>query len=191
MKRSEIDAVFTAKVAEFVANGFTFLTKTMSGSQGEVAKVDMTNGKDVYRIWVQESCEIDEGYYDYIAVNVGKASDEVAADAIRNGWRTMWTDEMVIEWSVRYYQIDHRKTWYGTREEVDARNEVHDARRKARRVKKVDIVTDKMIDVVWNWVRKQRGMKTVARGDVSMSWGNQFGRRAAVVTARNKSFYIA
>ncbi len=47
MKYIDINQKFTAKVAEYIAKGYTINTATMSGSQGEVAHVDLTDGKQV------------------------------------------------------------------------------------------------------------------------------------------------
>lgn len=50
MKYIDINQKFTAKVAEYIAKGYTINTATMSGSQGEVAHVDLTDGKQVVRV---------------------------------------------------------------------------------------------------------------------------------------------
>lgn len=50
MKYIDINQRFTAKVAEYIAKGYTINTATMSGSQGEVAHVDLTDGKQVVRV---------------------------------------------------------------------------------------------------------------------------------------------
>lgn len=50
MLRSRIDELFTEKVAEFLRMGFVVSTETMRGSEGEIAKVDLTNGKVAYRV---------------------------------------------------------------------------------------------------------------------------------------------
>ena len=45
MKYIDINQRFTAKVAEYIAKGYTINTATMSGSQGEVAHVDLARGR--------------------------------------------------------------------------------------------------------------------------------------------------
>lgn len=40
MKHTEIEAIMTAKVNEFITKGYTINATTMSGSQGEIAKID-------------------------------------------------------------------------------------------------------------------------------------------------------
>lgn len=50
MKRTELDVIFTNKVNEYLARGYVFNTNTMSGSQGEIAHVDLRKGDEILRI---------------------------------------------------------------------------------------------------------------------------------------------
>jgi hypothetical protein len=59
MKYIDINQKFTAKVAEYIAKGYTINTATMSGSQGEVAHVDLTDGKQVVRVLLDSFTEYD------------------------------------------------------------------------------------------------------------------------------------
>ena len=45
MKYIDINAKFTAAVNNYLAQGYIINTASMSGSQGEVAHIDLTNGK--------------------------------------------------------------------------------------------------------------------------------------------------
>ena len=44
MKKQAIREAFTQKVSELLAQGYTLFPDTMSGHQGEIAKVDLSNG---------------------------------------------------------------------------------------------------------------------------------------------------
>ena len=59
MKYIDINQKFTAKVAEYIAKGYTINAATMSGSQGEVAHVDLTDGKQVVRVLLDSFTEYD------------------------------------------------------------------------------------------------------------------------------------
>ena len=39
MKRSDIDKVFTAYVAQLISNGYSIWSESMAGHQGEIAKI--------------------------------------------------------------------------------------------------------------------------------------------------------
>ena len=44
MTYADINKMFTAEVSKYLARGYHFNTASMSGSQGETAQVDLTNG---------------------------------------------------------------------------------------------------------------------------------------------------
>ena len=50
MKSTEINAIYAAKVAEFLSAGYTINTNSMNGSQGEIAKIDFRKGYEVIRV---------------------------------------------------------------------------------------------------------------------------------------------
>ena len=50
MKKNDIRTAYTQKVAELLAQGYTIFPDTMSGHQGEIAKVDLTNGSEILRV---------------------------------------------------------------------------------------------------------------------------------------------
>ena len=50
MKYSDINKMFTTEVNKYLAQGYRFNTASMNGSQGELAKVDLTNGTEIIRI---------------------------------------------------------------------------------------------------------------------------------------------
>ena len=50
MKKSEIMKIFTAKVAELMAQGMWINGETMRGTQGEICKVDLTDGQRLVRV---------------------------------------------------------------------------------------------------------------------------------------------
>ena len=50
MTYADINKMFTAEVSKYLARGYHFNTASMIGSQGETAKVDLTNGTEIIRI---------------------------------------------------------------------------------------------------------------------------------------------
>ncbi len=51
--RNELDAIFTNKVKEYFENGFIINTKTMGGSQGEIARVDIRKDDVLLRLYIE------------------------------------------------------------------------------------------------------------------------------------------
>lgn len=50
MKMNELNKVATKKVSDLLEKGFWLNAETMRGTQGELLKVDLTDGKEVIRI---------------------------------------------------------------------------------------------------------------------------------------------
>ena len=85
MKYIDINQKFTAKVAEYIAKGYTINTATMSGSQGEVAHVDLTDGKQVVRVLLDSFTEYDSfNSLSGLEIVVGTPADKVVPyDTVR------------------------------------------------------------------------------------------------------------
>lgn len=52
MKYADINKRYTEIVSEYMAAGYTLNSSTMSGSQGEIASIDLTDGKAIIRVLV-------------------------------------------------------------------------------------------------------------------------------------------
>jgi hypothetical protein len=139
MKYEMINKRFTETVAEWMAKGYHINTATMNGHQGEVAKIDLTNGAEIIRIVLDNFHEWDEDWnYDGLDLIVGRCTDDAKPDS-GNAWGTLWTNHLEIISSERFYQIGREKRngekWYGTREEAAYQSKTHMERYRARRVR--------------------------------------------------------
>lgn len=67
MKYKDIDARMTEIVVDFIRNGWLLNTNSFSGNQGEIAKVDLTNGTDVVRIVLDSFSHFSDGKSENIA----------------------------------------------------------------------------------------------------------------------------
>lgn len=50
MKFIDINRKFTAAVSSYMAQGYYINAASMSGSQGEIAHIDLTDGKQIVRV---------------------------------------------------------------------------------------------------------------------------------------------
>jgi len=57
IKRTDMDKMFSQTVARYMADGMWINTESMSGSQGEVGKIDLTDGVNVYRVLFTNSLD--------------------------------------------------------------------------------------------------------------------------------------
>ena len=115
MKHTEIEAIFTAKVNEFITNGYTINAATMSGSQGEVAKIDFRKGNDVYRVLLEQTTEISRHGSRYVAIlTVGRSTENVIRDdcPFDTMGPTFWNNRMEIMEQRKFYQVDRRADYY-------------------------------------------------------------------------------
>lgn len=125
MKYVEINKKFTDKVAEYLAKGYRFNTATMNGSQGEIAKVDLTDGKVVIRIVLEKdygSERIGKDFfwsYDSIKLVVGivPEKENVTPDS-NDTWDTVWNNRLVVLECDEWYILGRRNNWYVSREEA-------------------------------------------------------------------------
>lgn len=56
MKFESINLRYTEVIAEWLAKGYTINFATMSGHQGEISKIDLTDGKEIIRIMLDTAC---------------------------------------------------------------------------------------------------------------------------------------
>lgn len=90
MLRHEIDSLFTKKVAEYIAAGYVINSNTMSGSQGEIGKIDLHKGNTYIRIMLDTTYSWKDG--DKINLIVGHITDKVCPV----GYCTVWNQNLEI-----------------------------------------------------------------------------------------------
>ena len=98
-----INERFSEIVGEYLAKGYTINAGTMSGTQGEIAKVDVTNGKEILRILMENHIHVCEPTT--VDILVGRCTDKVRphCDGIFN---TVWRDHLVEVYRETYYALD-------------------------------------------------------------------------------------
>ena len=68
MTKNDIRSIYTQKVAELLALGYQIHPETMSGSQGEIAHIDLTNGSEILRVLIESRCSFSEAYGDILTI---------------------------------------------------------------------------------------------------------------------------
>jgi hypothetical protein len=120
MKFTEINAIFSQKVAEKLNAGYVLNTNTMGGSQGDIAFVDLRKGDEVIRVRLHRemfSKIVDEKTHiwgNYIAITVGKSNDErVIANKGYDGYATIWNNQLEVLEERVFWQMDSRNSdWF-------------------------------------------------------------------------------
>lgn len=176
MKYAEIEKLFTETVSKFIADGWTFHTKSMAGHQGEIAKVDLQNDGDVIRVILRKNMDPICRNYVEIVTNrhVGKAGNP-----------DIWNNDGEVLESRKFYQVD--EDWFvGSEEEFGKirrkRNERHDASRIFDRE-----LGERCNHIAWRWVKRNR--KKSARLSDIVGVYRRTGDRNGILIVMKKGDY--
>lgn len=100
--RMDIDKKFSETVTELIAKGWYINTGTMGSSQGEIAKVDLTDGTYIYRVLLEADYKYGERvehdiYVDTLTIRVIKYPENVKSDS------TLWNYGHGQDISVKHF----------------------------------------------------------------------------------------
>ena len=113
-----INERFSEIVGEYLAKGYVINTGTMGGLQGEIAKVDMTDGKKIIRVMLDSrSGGLHEP--DNITIKVGRCTDKVRANR-KDAFSTIWNDNLEEIHRETFYAVsNYPHNAFGTKEEAE------------------------------------------------------------------------
>ena len=126
MTYKDINNRFTQIVSEYIAKGYTFNTSSMGGSQGEIANIDLTNGKEIVRIVVSSFNNWRE-CLEGVEIAIGRCTDNVRPHSGQLH-ETVWNSHLEIIHTEYFYKISRYDSFYGTREEAEAARDIRHAR---------------------------------------------------------------
>lgn len=190
MKYAEINKRYTEIVSEYMTAGYILNTATMTGSQGEIASVDLTDGKEILRVLITRFNDWGEHCtYEGVDIIVGRAGDR---DQVKpnddNDWHTLWSNHLEVLRQERFYQVGESRRggkFYGTQQEAEAAYELRMKRYRNKRDRKAAMPpTPKMLEVARRIVKGRLGVKRVVLDDVKLV-KNDDGKY--VVRYRNKA----
>ena len=155
----DLDLIYTNKVKEYLNNGYTIHTLSMSGSQGEMAKIDLVKGKEIVRIYTDT--EYKSGYNE-IHIYVG-ISDIIPYN---NSYNTIWNSHLKIIEDIVFYTYKNYIT--SDKEEIlNIKKKADERRNPCREDVYIDIpVNDKTKAIVLrkiNSLPKCKSIKNVKR----------------------------
>lgn len=189
---AEISAIYTQTIQSYLAQGFVFAVgEFCRGSQGETAKVDLTNdgGKTVYRVWLYGSYHSDISHRrscDILNVVV-KKYENVHENS------TIWYSEGVVVSQKTFWSIGERwskKVYVETEEEFDIINNIRNERIR-RHYEIGDYVTLNNVSkkVVFNLAKKQKGYKSILLKDIQ-SVQRRIGKGYYKINIANRSYLL-
>ena len=173
MKKQAIREAFTQKMAELLAQGYTLFPDTMGGHQGEIAKVDLSNGTEILRVLLARDRRYDrdeDGYWgDTVVLVVGRAAEDTR---IQPGWgdSTIWNNRLEVRSQIEWADIGEgwRRggEWFTTLEEGRRIMKVRHARYKAQDRPIREKLGGAYKCVALRWLRRQPRMKSCRLEDI-------------------------
>lgn len=111
IKMEDINKTYTEVIGEYISRGYWIYTKTMAGHQGEIAKIDLTNGKHIIRV------RIDKKYHNRIEglENLWLGTDVLRIVVVEyDNFRTetLWNNEGITINEFNWYQVGRKNIAY-------------------------------------------------------------------------------
>ena len=173
MKYIDINRKFTEAVSSYIAKGYIINTASMAGHQGEVARIDLTNGQQVIRILLDSFTEWNDDLpMDGLKLVVGIATDNVKPndDERRD---TIWNNRLEVISCEKFYKLNNvyaDAKFYGTEDEAKAANEKRFNRYKNKsHSSSMEDITDKAAPVVKEYIREKFGVRRVKMEDIKVT----------------------
>ena len=184
MTKNDIRNLYTQKVAELLAQGYQINPETMSGSQGEIAHIDLTNGSEILRVLIESRCSYSETYGDILTIRVGRCTDEISGS-----WHTIWNDRLETLSEIKLAKIS--ENFYTTLEEGKRMAEVRHSRwrRDYEQPKELGYAYK---SAALSWLRRQPRMKTCKLQDIGRMTRTTLkdGRACFKIEARCNTYYL-
>lgn len=195
MKFQEIESIMTAKVAYYIAWGYTLSTGTMSGSQGEVAKVDVVKNKRVVRIMLTRENRFDDnGCYFALTLTVGCHT----LPRERSFDRIIWNKDLEVIERREFFSVDiDADNFTENRDDLIEQHKKQmqrwlnqDAIRDLR--SKKDITSEKAKAIVLPFIRRQNRCKRAKVEDIKSVIrfnASRYGKMHYAITLKNGKTY--
>jgi len=187
MTYADINKRFSEIVTEYLNEGFTFNTATMGGSQGEIAKVDLTNGADIIRISIESFSNWQENI-EGLEIVIGRdTKGQVKPNGSNRYFNTIWGNDLDIIRIERFYRISHHAEFFGT--EDDAKNAAEVRRNRWRHQipsNTAYVPSENALKIAKKIVRKRFGYTRLNPKEVKINKYND----GYIVSYRNHSYKL-
>lgn len=163
MNQNDINRAFTEKVTELIGQGFQINPATMSGSQGEIGKVDLRKGSEIIRVLLTDGHGYDHEP-DFISLAVGRCKDQIRTDCFDRLGNTIWDNHLEILSEIKFAKVD--RNYFTDMETGCAIEQKRFARWKARKQSNRRELGVAFKSAALRYVRKQPRMKSCRLEDI-------------------------
>ena len=182
MKYASINKRYTEIVNEYLLKGYVVNTNSMGGHQGEIAKIDLTDGKEIIRIYIDGFYE---DYLEGVEIIVGRCTDKVTPNSHRD-YSTFWSSHLEILKTERFYEIGNGSDYYVTKEEAERANKIRRERWRSQYRSSEYTPSEKAMEIAKRIVRNKFGYKRINAADVKLTKSNS----GYVVKYNQKSYHL-
>ena len=185
MTKNDIRSIYTQKVAELLAQGYQIHPETMSGSQGEMAHIDLTNGSEILRVLIETHGGYGDSYGDLLTIRVGRCTEPITSH-----WHIIWNNKLETLSEIKLAKIS--ETFYTTPEEGMQMAELRWKRWCDRKCNDRKELGDAYKSVALRWLRRQPRMKTCRLEDIDrmIRRTRSDGTACFEIEAKGKTFYL-
>ena len=175
-KREDIESKYTEIISRYIRNGYVIYPESMSGSQGEIAKIDLTDGKEIVRVYIESKSHYgskEDNWFSYESIDITTEVHPFEAQA--GLFSTIWTGKGREIERLEYCRLRGRYSGslngsYTTKDEYVRMCKDSEQKRIERRQNNReddDVITSKKVyDKLLEIVKAQRGCKTVTMKDI-------------------------
>lgn len=106
-KRKDIDGIYQSFITKYIAKGYKIITSHSNGTQGELSKIDFTDGTSIYRIWYDDDSERLQDTFEYVRcllLSVRKYNVDIKD--LYNSDYTLWFDKGEVIEEKKFYLIN-------------------------------------------------------------------------------------
>lgn len=158
---SIISELVTAKVNEYLAKGYIMNLETMNGSQGELARIDLTDGNEIIRVYATKNIpeltdkKLANVDYEYKVVVGRVTSDEIKPHT--KSYHTIWNNDLEVIEEQTLYGFRHL---IATREFCDTARRTRRERQERRQNTPQEVtLTPEKKKLLWNIGKRKYGKK--------------------------------
>lgn len=188
-----VNQYYSGLISGAMMEGWKINTTTMGGSQGEIARIDMTDGKTVRRYLIRWFTEANDEAWSVegVEILVGDCTDNQVKPHSSMESVTVWNNRLTEVYRRRFYEVARMhgaERIYGTKEQAEAANRKVRDRHIAMvtKTRKEFAMTPKITKVAKNVIRKKTDVKKIYEDELKA------GRDSSgyYVAYRNRKIYL-
>jgi hypothetical protein len=192
MTGMELNKMFTDKVIEYVNKGYVINPNSFIGSDG-TARVDLVKGDSFIRVYLRTESNWRENYDYMVILTVGEKKIDKRLQKKIADIDLVWTSDLITIEEQKMIKLYTKNTFYVTEEEYAKIKDKVKARLEYRhwRTQRDITLSDKAIDIVLPYIRRQPKCKSVKRKDITKVFKSVYKNKVIyVIYAKGNPYSI-